>query len=145
MATTRILAIILLAALLVSAADQHPSPAHQRPPAAKQAPGKPAVSDAQIESDIRARFARSKIGADKFTVRVQGGVATLEGRTDVVQHKGTATRMAKAAGASGVNNHIQVSEAAKAKAAANLEKGRRRAQIKRGEVRSQAATPHQSH
>jgi hypothetical protein len=45
--------------------------------------------------------------------------------------------MAKNAGASAVNNHIQVSEAGKAKSSANLEKGRRRAQIKRGETRSQ--------
>ena len=145
MATTRILASIVIAAGLGTAAEPHPIPAHQRPPATKQAPGKPALKDAQIEADIRARFARSKIGADKFTVHVQGGIATLEGRTDVVQHKGTATRMAKSAGASAVNNHIQVSEAAKAKASANLEKGRRRAQIKRGEARSQTtATAQQS-
>jgi len=31
-----------------------------------------------------------------------------------------------------VNNHIQIGDAARQKAAANLEKGRRRAQIKRG-------------
>jgi hypothetical protein len=35
-----------------------------------------------------------------------------------------------------VNNHIQVSDAAREKAAANLEKGRRRVQIKRGDARS---------
>jgi hypothetical protein len=40
-----------------------------------------------------------------------------------------------------VNNHIQVSDAAKQKAAANLEKGRRRAQIKRGDARSDSGQP----
>jgi len=37
-----------------------------------------------------------------------------------------------------VNNRIQLSDAAKQKAAANLETGRRRAQIKRGDSRSDA-------
>jgi hypothetical protein len=67
-------------------------------------------------------------------VRVQGGVATLEGRTDVLQHKGTATRLAKAAGARRVVNRIEVSDAARRKASANLAQGRRRAQIKRSEA-----------
>ena len=69
---------------------------------------------------------------------MQGGVATFEGNTNVVQHKGVATRMAKSAGATAVVNHIQISDAAREKAAANLEKGRRRAQIKRSDARSQA-------
>ncbi len=51
--------------------------------------------------------------ADKFTVHVQGGVATIEGKTDVMQHKGTATRMAKTGGALAVNNHVQISDAAR--------------------------------
>ncbi len=117
--------------------------AHQRAPAPKGA-AQPARSDAAIEADIRARFAKSKINADKFQVRVQGGVATLEGRTDVIQHKGVATRLAKSGGALGVNNHIQTSEAARRKAADNLEKGRRRAQIKRGDTRSDTAPPRQA-
>ena len=95
------------------------------------------MSDAQLEASIRARLAKSqKISQDHFQVHVQGGVATIEGKTGVVQHKGSATRMAKAAGALAVNNRIQVSDAAKEKAAANLETGRRRAQIKRGDARS---------
>jgi hypothetical protein len=94
------------------------------------------ASDVKLEAAIRARFARSKIDADKFEVHVQGGVATIEGRTDVTQHKGVATRLAKTGGALAVNNHIQVSDAARQKAAANLEKGRRRVQIKRGDARS---------
>jgi hypothetical protein len=104
-------------------------------PAATSA--QPRLSDAQVEADIRARFARSqKISQDHLQVHVQGGVATIEGKTGVVQHKGTATRMAKASGALAVNNRIQVSDAAKQKAAANLDSGRRRAQIKRGDARS---------
>jgi hypothetical protein len=43
--------------------------------------------------------------------------------------------MAKTAGAVAVDNRVQVSEAAKARAAGNLEQGRRRAQVKRGEMR----------
>jgi hypothetical protein len=82
-------------------------------------------------------LAKSKIGADGFKVHVQGGVATWEGRTDVIQHKGAATRMAKTAGAVAVVNHIQISDAARQRASDNLEKGRRRAQIKRGEARSE--------
>ena len=72
-----------------------------------------------------------------FTVRVQGGVAYWEGSTNVVQHKGAATRMAKTAGAKKVVNNIKVSDAAKETASANLEQGRRRAQVKRGDARSQ--------
>jgi osmotically-inducible protein OsmY len=110
---------------------EKPSTAHSRAatPAAS-------VSDAEIEKDFRARLAKSKLAAGKFTIRVQGGVATLEGRTDVVQHKGTATRMAKSAGARAVNNRIEISDAARARAEANLAKGRRRAQVARGETRS---------
>ncbi|MGA2271775.1 MAG: BON domain-containing protein [Bryobacteraceae bacterium] len=102
------------------------------------------MSDARLEAAIRAKFAKSKIDADKFQVHVQGGVATIEGRTNVVQHKGVATRLAKTGGAVAVNNHIQISDAAKEKAAANLEKGRRRAQIKRGDERSDPRPPPQS-
>jgi hypothetical protein len=95
-----------------------------------------APNDAQIEKAIRARLAASKISKDQFTVHVQGGTATLEGKTDVIQHKGTATRLAKSGGAISVVNRIQISDSARHKAAENLAKGRRRAQIKRGETRS---------
>lgn len=132
-----------LACLATVAAAQHAppnkAPAHQRAAAAAA----PAIPDARIEKDIRARFARSKINADGFTVHVQGGVATLEGHTDVVQHKGVATRLAKSAGAVAVNNRIQPSEAARQKSAASLSKGRRRAQISRGEPRSTQAAVRQ--
>jgi hypothetical protein len=112
----------------------HPAP-HTRPAAGGQA----AVGDREIEAAIRARFAKSKISQNHFEVRVQGGVAVIEGHTDVIQHKGTATRLAKAAGAREVVNRIELSEAARQRASANLATGRRRAQIKRGEKRSEAA------
>jgi hypothetical protein len=133
----RFAAVLLLVSTVVWAAQPKPAPAHTPAKAARPAVA-PARSDAQIEADIRARFARSKINADKFQVRVQGGVATLDGRTDVIQHKGTATRLARLGGAVAVNNQIQISDAARKKAAANLEEGRRRAQIRRGDARSQA-------
>lgn len=139
-----------LAAALVLCATAAWTLSAQSRPAAKPAPkptatAKPgarqSLSDAQIEAAIRAKLAKSpKLGPEKFQVHVQGGIATLEGRTDVVQHKGTATRMAKSAGALAVNNHIQISDAAKEKAAANLETGRRRAQVKRGDSRSEGAS-----
>ena len=73
------------------------------------------------------------IGKDGLTVRVQGGVAYWDGTTNVVQHKGAATRMAKSAGAKKVVNNIKVGDDAKQKAAGNLEQGRRRAQVKRSD------------
>ena len=79
-------------------------------------------SDAEIEASIRTKLAKSKIGKDGFRFHVQRGVVTWEGTTNVMQHKGSATRMAKAAGATRVINNIQVSAAAKAKANSNLKK-----------------------
>jgi hypothetical protein len=113
-----------------------PRPHATTAPAPKKAAASPKLTDAQLEATIRAKFAKSKINADKFTVKVQGGIATIDGKTDVVQHKGTATRMARTAGAAAVNNRVQVSDAAKKKAAGNLETGRRRAQVKRGDART---------
>jgi len=105
--------------------------------AAPKATADPRISDADLEKAITAKFAASKISTDKFTAHVQRGVATLEGYTEVVQHKGTATRLAKSAGALAVINNIGISQAAKDKAQANLDSGRRRAQVKR----SDTATP----
>jgi hypothetical protein len=78
--------------------------------------------DAQVEHNIQQKFAKSKISVEHFTVSVKGGVATLSGRTNVIQHKGVATRLAKSGGATVVKNQIVVSDAAKAKAAAQLQK-----------------------
>lgn len=97
-------------------------------------PAKAPATDTAIESNIRARFAKSKISIDHFQVHVQGGVATLEGKTDIIQHKGTATRLARASSAIRVDNKIQISEAARQKAASNLAKGRQSATLKRGEI-----------
>jgi hypothetical protein len=86
------------------------------------------IPDAQTERTIRAKFAKSKINVEHFTVTVQNGLATIEGKTNVIQHKGVATRLAKSGGALAVRNNIQISEAAKEKAAAKL------AQIRSGDT-----------
>jgi hypothetical protein len=131
------LAASLLIAAVACMGQTKPVPAHPAPQTVK-APVKQAMqSDAQIEAIIRAKFSRSKINVEKFTVHVQGGVATIEGKTNIIQHKGTATRLAKTGGAIAVNNHIQISDAAKQKAADNLDTGRRRAQVTRGDARSE--------
>jgi hypothetical protein len=119
-----VLKIILLLALALSSAAAQP-----------KTPGVGAKQDAQIETEIRARLAKSVIGKDGFTVHVQGGVAYWDGTTSVVQHKGAATRMAKSSGATKVVNKIQIGDAAKQKAAENLEQGRRRVQVKRSDPR----------
>ncbi|HEV8042637.1 MAG TPA: BON domain-containing protein [Bryobacteraceae bacterium] len=87
-------------------------------------------SDAEIEATIKAKLANSKIGKDGFQVHVKNQIATWTGSTGVMQHKGAATRMAKAAGAIQVVNNIKVSDQAKAKAAGNLSGTPRRALVK---------------
>jgi osmotically-inducible protein OsmY len=71
-------------------------------------------NDAQISAAIRIKLAKSKIGADGFKFRVEKGVVTWEGHTEVPQHKGAATRMARTAGAAQVINNIEVGGAGKA-------------------------------
>jgi hypothetical protein len=105
-----------------------------KPPASQ---GTSSLEDKAIESVIRIKLAKSKIGKDGLTVRVQGGVAYWEGATGVVQHKGAATRMAKSSGARRVVNNIKISDEGKETAAGNLEQGRRRAQVKRSDPRTQ--------
>jgi BON domain len=124
-----VLRIVLLLALVLSSLPAQ-TKSKTPPPQGTTAP-----QDVQIETEIRARLAKSVIGKDGFTVRVQGGVAYWDGTTEVVQHKGSATRMAKSAGAKKVVNNIKVGDAAKQKAAGNLEQGRRRVQVKRSETR----------
>jgi hypothetical protein len=140
------MAAVALLGAVFCAGQTRPVPAHQREVAPKPKPqaSTPVKSDAAIEAAIRAKFAKSKIAVEKFQVHVQGGVATIEGRTEVVQHKGVATRLAKSAGALAVNNHVHPSDAAKQKASASLETGRRRAQVKRGDARSDGPPPRQS-
>lgn len=124
--------IAILTAIAVSGFGQAPSAkatSKTAPPTKSTKSAKTAPTgnktDAAIEQDIKDRLSKSKLAADKFSVTVKGGVATFEGKTDVVQHKGTATRMAKSAGATSVVNNIQVSDAGKAKAAATLKKGKK--------------------
>lgn len=121
-----------LVAGLLTAAQPANSTAASTPRGKRSAepPGAP-PSDAAIERAIRARFDRSKIRADNFQVSVVQGVATISGKTDVIQRKGVATRLAKLAGARKVDNKIQLSEAARERAVKNLETGRRRALVKR--------------
>ena len=130
-------AVLLVLALPLCCLFSQTQPARQHA-AATTAPSKgaPKLSDQQLEAKIRAKFANSK-SASTFKVHVQGGVATIDGKTEVIQHKAAATRMAKTAGAAAVNNKVEVSDAAKKKAAGNLEEGRRRVQVKRGDARDQ--------
>lgn len=127
--------IRILVCLIASAALALPATTPKVPPAASLH-----LSDAQIEQTIKAKLAKSKIGADHFKIKVQGGIAYWDGFTNVMQHKGAATRMAKTAGAKAVVNHIQISDAAKQKARDRLESGRRRAAvIQRNDPRTEAA------
>jgi BON domain len=112
--------VALLAAVCLCIAPSFAAPADTRTPTA--AHNAATASDAQIEAAIRTKLAKSKIGKDGFRFKVSHGVVTWEGTTNVVQHKGSATRMARTAGAVQVINNIQVSDAAKAKAGANLKK-----------------------
>lgn len=127
---------LTIAALLLAPALFLQAAIPAKPQAAtKAAASHAAIPDAQVERTFRAKLAKSpKMSVEKFTVHVQGGVATLAGHTDVMQHKGAATRMVKSAGALAVVNNIEISQAARDKAVANLEKGRRRAQVKRTET-----------
>ena len=107
-------------------------------PPVKKAPGNfSAGDDKQIETKIREKLAKSKIGADGFKVRVQGGIATWEGKTSVIQHKGAATRMAKTAGAKAVVNHIEIDENARKKASETFNNAPKKAELKRSDPRDQ--------
>lgn len=123
--------------LALAGAAMAAPPANAKATAAT-APGR-TLSDAEIERSIKDRFSRSKIAREGFQVRVQGGVATIDGKTEVIQRKGTATRLAKLAGAKRVENRIQISEAARQRALQRLRGGDpvpaatepRRAEVKR--------------
>jgi hypothetical protein len=132
----RLILAVLLAAGTSAAQTARPNTARQQTAAEHARKGGPAptVPDAQLEKTIRERFAKSKIAVNKFQVRVQGGTATIEGRTDVIQHKGTATRLARVAGATAVASWPEVSDQARQKASGQLATGRRRAQVTRGEA-----------
>ncbi|HEX4227149.1 MAG TPA: BON domain-containing protein [Bryobacteraceae bacterium] len=102
----RLLSVMLCLPLLLAALAT-PARARSSSTAAAQRTG--AVSDSQIEATIRTKLAKSKIGRDGFRFKVQRGVVTWEGTTSVMQHKGSATRMARSAGAVQVVNNIKIS------------------------------------
>jgi len=116
----RLLTVLITALLALFLVPSMPAASSARTTAAVQRGTTP--TDAQIDATIRTKLAKSKIGRDGFRFRVQRGVVTWEGVTDVMQHKGSATRMARAAGAVQVINNIQVSASAKTKSAGNLKK-----------------------
>ena len=124
----------LVLAAAIAGSGQAASVVKPVPTQSKSAAQARVLPDPQIERAIRAKFAKSKINSEHFTVTVQNGVAKIEGKTNVIQHKGVATRLAKSGGAVAVKNNIQVSEEAKAKAAARLANGRGQAQLARATV-----------
>lgn len=111
---------------VLSLCSAAPAPA-KKPPAVTK-------SDAAIEQELKSRLSRSKLAASKFGFRVQSGVVTWTGKTDIIQHKGAATRMAKAAGARQVVNQIEISETARRKAADRLMRSRKTGQPKKAQV-----------
>lgn len=110
--------LVVLPLLFASVSYAAPGTASRTSASARMA----TPSDAQIDATIRAKLAKSKIGKDGFRFHVQRGVVTWEGSTDVIQHKGSATRMARTAGAVQVVNNIKISGRARAAAIANLKK-----------------------
>lgn len=96
----------LLLGLWLAAGWAPPADAASTPRASTQRAATP--TDAQIDATIRTKLAKSKIGKDGFRFHVQRGVVTWEGSTNVMQHKGSATRMARTAGATQVVNNIHV-------------------------------------
>lgn len=120
-----------------AAASGHAATAHKRPAPVNRTADGTAPGDSVLEARIREKLSRSKLGADPIRVTVHGGVAVFEGETAVIQRKGAATRIARSAGAVRVDNRIRLSEEARRQAAANLAKGRRRAQVVRGLPRDQ--------
>jgi osmotically-inducible protein OsmY len=117
----RLFAAAATALLLAAALQPAEAPSKAQPKAAA-----PKWKDAELRKVIEDRFARSAIAADRFKVEVTEGVARLTGKTEVLQHKGVATRLARSVGAKEVRNEIEVSEAARQKAAAQLAKGRKK-------------------
>jgi osmotically-inducible protein OsmY len=104
--------LLLLQLLAIGVAFSFPAPAAKSNPTAHVQSAAP-VSDAQIESTIRTKLAKSKIGKDGLRFKVARGIVTWEGSTPVPQHKGAATRMARTSGAVQVINNIQVASGVK--------------------------------
>lgn len=113
----RILTIGALALSLAAALQPAEAPVKSQ---SKSTASAPHWKDAELRKAIEQRFARSAIAVDKFKVDVNDGVAHITGKTDVIQHKGVATRLARSMGARAVKNDVEVSQAAREKAAAQL-------------------------
>ena len=113
------LAIALLPAIALEPAES---------PARAPAKASPRWKDTELKKAIEERFARSAIASDRFRVEVNDGAARITGRTDVLQHKGVATRLAKAVGAKRVHNEVEVSQTARQKAAEPMARGKEAAQ-----------------
>ncbi len=114
----RLLAILFLSAAVLLA---QPRARSVDRPASVQ----PHLTDAQIQSRIQAKLSKSKIGRNGFKFTTVNGVTTIEGKANVIQHKGAATRMARTAGARAVVNNIQISDEARAAARSKLSASRR--------------------
>ena len=99
--------VLILSALTVGLTFSAPAGTLSSNPTTHIQPGVH-VPDSQLESTIRTKLAKSKIGKDGFKFKVARGVVTWEGSTVVGQHKGAATRMARTSGAVQVINNIQV-------------------------------------
>jgi hypothetical protein len=115
---------VLVCALVLFAFVGSGQAATALPPAAAAQKVRPQsnATDGQILTAIRAKLAKSKVAGDRFTVTVQNRIVTFEGKTSVIQHKGVATRIARTSGAIAVQNHIQISDEAKARAVAKLKR-----------------------
>jgi len=85
----------------------------------------PRWKDVELKKSIEERLARSAIAVNKFRVEVTDGVVRITGKTDVMQHKGVATRLAKSMGAKVVKNEIEITDAARQRAAAQLLRGKK--------------------
>lgn len=124
-----VVGLIALCSFFLTAVEAG-SPAGASKPAVSQSEPHARVSDVELESKLHAKLAKSKIGKDGFTVHVKSGVVTWEGKTDVIQHKGAATRMARTAGALEVVNNIKISDEGRQRASGNFSGGPKRAQVK---------------
>ena len=107
----KFLYLLLVPFLAIEAASPVPGPAANSPTKTVSGQTRSSVTDAQLESTIRTKLSKSKIGKDGFRFHVQRGIVTWEGSTAIGQHKGAATRMARTAGAVQVINNIRVSNA----------------------------------
>jgi osmotically-inducible protein OsmY len=103
----KILSLLLLPLLFLTAVVT-PISAATSPAKAAAAASRGPVSDGQLEATIKTKLSKSKIGKDGFHFKVQRGVVTWEGTTNIGQHKGAATRMARSSGATQVINNIKV-------------------------------------